>query len=417
MKVDVEYLSAANWDHAMQARLKWLRENDPVYWSAKDKLWVISKYDDVMAISKDQETFTSAQGVRPGNPAKLGLIDESGPRHMQLRRLLNKGFTPRMVGKLAISFRSMVTEAIDAVAEAGECDFVADIAAPLPLLIIAEMIGIRREDRQRFHHWSDAMIAVEGNMDDPTLVAAGMQAFFEYSEYLKEIVAARRVEPRDDLLSILVNADDEGVLGHFSAGAGIAGQEVDAQYLEQMNSELTMLLTVLMVAGNETTRNALSGGMQLLIENPDQRDKLLRDPSLIPFAVDEIVRLVSPVLSFGRTVTRDTTLRGKSLKKGDTVLMIYPSANRDADVFDRPDEFDVERNPTHLGFGIGNHFCLGANLARMELRVALEEILRRVPDMEYAAGGPEFSPSSLVRSCKRMVVRFTPESAPSRAAG
>jgi len=416
MQVDVEYLSAANWNDEMQARFKWLRENDPVYWSARDNLWVITKYDDVMAVSKDQETFTSAHGVRPGNTAKLGLIDETGPRHMQLRRLLNKGFTPRMVAKLELAFRDLVREAIDGIADSGECDFVTEIAVPLPLLIIAEMIGIRKEDRDRFHHWSDSMIAVEGNMNDPEIVAGGMQAFAEYSEYLKEIVAERRAQPREDLVSILVNADDEGVLGSFSADAGLAGKEVDAQYLAQMNSELTMLLTVLMVAGNETTRNALSGGMQLLIEHPDQRAKLLRDPSLIPSAVDEIVRMVSPVLSFGRTVTRDTTLRGKTLKKGDTVLIVYPSANRDADVFPRPDEFDVTRNPTHLGFGIGNHFCLGANLARMELRVAFEELLRRLPDMEYSEGGPVFSPSSLVRSCKRMMVRFTPESAPTRAA-
>jgi cytochrome P450 len=163
------------------------------------------------------------------------------------------------------------------------------------------------------------------------------------------------------------------------------------------------------VAGNETTRNAISGGMQLLIENPGERQKLLDDPGLLPSAVEEMVRLVSPVHSFGRTATRDTELGGHKIRKGERVLLIYPSANRDAAEFPDPDSFRVERNPHHLGFGIGSHFCLGANLARMELRVVFQELLHRLPDMEYAAGGPRLVPSSLVRTCAEMRVRYTPE--------
>jgi cytochrome P450 len=163
------------------------------------------------------------------------------------------------------------------------------------------------------------------------------------------------------------------------------------------------------VAGNETTRNGISGGMQLLIENPDERQKLLDDPSRIPLAVEEMVRLVSPVHTFGRTATQDTELRGRRIRKGQKVLLVYPSANRDADEFEAPDTFKVERNPTHLGFGIGNHYCLGANLARMEMTVTFEELLRRLPDMRYAAGGPRIKPSALVRSCVEMQVRYSPE--------
>ena len=410
MDMDVEFLAAKTWDEAMPERMRWLRENDPIHWSEKDQLWLVAKFDDVSAVSKDQDLFTSAQGVRPGNPAKLGLIDEAEPRHGELRKLINRGFTPRMVKKLEVAFRQITKEAIDAIADKGECDFVSDIAVPLPLLIIAEMIGIRKQDRHRFHAWSDAMIAGDGNFDKPDIIAKSAAAFVEYSQYVTEIIEERRQNPKDDLVSILVGAKDDGVLEEFEQERRGENQHFDEVGNALANSELIMLLVLLMVAGNETTRNALSGGMQLLIDNPDQRQKLIDDPSLIPAACEEMLRHVSPVHSFGRTVTEDTEIRGVPLKKGDKVLILYPSANHDAAEFERPDVFDVERNPHHVGFGIGSHFCLGANLARMEMRVAISELLRRLPDMEYSAGGPVVVPSSLVRSCTEMKVRFTHES-------
>ncbi len=407
MDVNVNYLAAESWDEKMPERTRWLRENDPVHWSEKSGVWVVTKFDDVRYVSKHQELFTSGKGVRPGIAARIGLIDEAEPRHGMLRGLINRGFTPRMVKKLEVVFRELTRQAIDAIAPRGECDFVDAISVPLPLLLIAEMIGIRPEDRKQFHHWSDNMIGADGNAGNPEIMQRAVGAFMAYSAYVSEIIEARRKEPRDDLVSILVGAKDQGVLGRFDVRE-LPGEAAEGQ-LELANDELIMLLVILMVAGNETTRNGLSGGLQLLIENPRERAKLLADPSLLPSAIEEMIRLVSPVRSFGRTVTEDTELRGRKLRNGDTVLMLYPSANRDADAFDAPDEFRVERNPTHLGFGVGNHFCLGANLARMEMRVVFEELLRRLPDMEYADGGPVLRPNALVRSCVEMRVRYTPE--------
>jgi cytochrome P450 family 142 subfamily A polypeptide 1 len=408
MNVDIEYLASPNWDNSIWDRLRWLQDNEPVYWSEKDQLWIVTRFEDVSYVSKNQQLFTSGEGVRPGNPAKIGLIDEAEPRHGHLRSLINKGFTPRMVKILEVKFREIATEAIDQVASKGECDFVEDIAVPLPLLLIASMLGIQKEDRERFHHWSDTMIAADGNMDNPEVMAAAGKSFMEYSAYLTDIIEERRREPKDDLLSVLVGAKDDGTLTTFDREE-ITGIE-DEHHMELANDELIMLCTILLVAGNETTRNGISGGMQQLIENPAERQKLIDDPSRIAAAVEEMVRIVSPVHSFSRTIVEDTEIRGVELKKGQLVLMVYPTANRDPREFENPDTFDIDRRPNHVGFGLGSHFCMGANLARMEMRVAFEELLRRLPDMEYIAGGPVLKPSSLVRTCAEMKVKFTPES-------
>jgi cholest-4-en-3-one 26-monooxygenase len=409
--VEISYTDSANWnEREMRARFAWLRENAPVYWSEADHLWILTKHDDVEYVSKHQEIFTSAEGVRP-LPLKIGLIDEAEPRHGELRALINKGFTPRMVKELEVIFRELTTRAIDAIADKGQCDFVESISVPLPLWLIASMLGIREEDWSRFHAWSDHMIAAEGNLGNPEIAARAGRAFAEYAAYATGVIEDRRREPREDLISILTGAKDAGKLVHFEEGYTTAAAATDIAALDGVeNDELIKLCVILLVAGNETTRNGISGGMQLLIENPEQRDKLIEHPELLNDAVEEMVRLVSPVHSFCRTVLRDTELRGQRIERGQKVLMIYGSANRDREFYgEDADEFRIDRRAGHLGFGIGSHFCLGANLARMEMRVVFSELMRRLPDMEYAGNGPVLRNSSLVRTCAEMRVRFTPE--------
>jgi cytochrome P450 family 142 subfamily A polypeptide 1 len=408
--MQIDSLDANMWARGPWEEFRWLRKNDPIHWDEKNQLFVISKYDDLVYISKNAQIFCSGEGTRPNMPTKLSIVDMDEPRHGQLRKLINKGFSPRMVSKLEVYFRDMTRKAVDRIAKTGRCDFVLAVSVPLPLELIAELIGIDKKDRDRFHVWSDDMIASDGFYHDPKVMQRATEAFSEYVTYLHDAIEERKKMPRDDLMSILVHAKEGGLLGQDNNHKANAREKVGEADLEMAGDELLMFLVTLMIAGNETTRNAISGGISALIENPGERQKLVDNPSLIPLAADEIVRYVSPVLNFQRTATQDTELRGKKIKKGQKVLLCYPSANRDEDVFTEPDRFIADRDPNpHIGFGIGNHFCLGANLARMEIRVVLEEVLRRIPDLEYTDGPPTMHPSTLVRSFTHMPVRFTPE--------
>jgi cytochrome P450 family 142 subfamily A polypeptide 1 len=407
MHRDIDILDAQNWGPGFQERFRWLRENDPVHWDAKNAIWAISKHADVTYVSKHPEIFCSGEGTRPNMPTKLSIVDMDEPRHGQLRNLINRAFKPRTVAAIEARFRQFTIETIEKVARQGQCDFVRDIAVPLPIEVIADLIGIPKTDRNKLHHWSDTMIGSDGNYDNPEIMANAANAFAEYVAYINDTIEARRKSPQEDLVSVLVTARDSGLLGETEV---LNATKLPSEHATEMaKDELTMFLVTLLIAGNETTRNALSGGMSQLIENPGERQKLIDNPALIPTAVEEILRHVSPVLNFARTATQNTELRGRKITKGEKVLLMYPSANRDADVFTDPDAFKVDRDPNpHVAFGIGNHFCLGANLARMEIRIVLEELLTRVPDMEYSDGPPSMHPSLLVRSFIRMPVRFTP---------
>lgn len=390
----------------------WLRTNDPVHRDERNELWVLSKYDDVAHAERHPETFISGRGVRPkGESVNLSIASMDDPEHARQRRLIARGFTPKRIGELTDRIRAVTRELIDAVASRGECDFVADLAAPLPLIVIAELLGLPVDDRDRLRHWSDTMIAGEGSSaGDAALDAAG-QAWAEYVTYLAALLEDRRARPCDDLISVLLTSADAGELGFDPDALGAAIASGDPRSgLALGGDDILSFLTLLLVAGNETTRNALSGGVLALSRFPDQRDRLVGDLSLVPSATEEILRYVSPVLNFSRVVAHDTELRGRVLRTDDVVLLCYPSANRDADVFDAPHELRVDRSPNlHLAFGAGPHFCLGANLARTEIRIMLEELYGRFPDLRVPDDvEPVRSPSTIVATVEQLPVVFTP---------
>ena len=378
-----------------------LRNNAPVYHHPEPDgpgFWVITKHADVVAVGRDGATYSSDQkrgGVvmLEGRPEDYQfesggnlMLTMDAPEHTRYRKLVNRGFTPRQMRMLEPHIRELTNRILDDVIESGECDFVVDVAAELPLQVIAEMIGVPQEDRHKLFEWSNRMIGSE----DPeyTVSAEEVQtAQIEMFMYANALAQERRANPRDDIVTELLNA------------------EVDGDTLSEMDFNLFFLL--LAVAGNETTRNSISHGIRAFCEYPDQYQKLVADPSLSRSATEEVVRWASPVMYFRRNVTRDTELRGQQFKAGDKVSIWYISANRDEDVFDDPFAFDIARDPNeHVGFGGGGpHHCLGANLARMEIYVLLEEMARRIPTIELI-DDPAPLRSNFIAGIKHMNVKF-----------
>jgi cytochrome P450 family 142 subfamily A polypeptide 1 len=379
----------------------WLRANRPIYWDDAHQLWVLSRHADISSVSTHADLFCSGQGVRPQQSIDLSLIGLDGDRHVRQRRLLNKGFSPRVIRSMEPRVRQVVGEVLDRIVDRGTCDFVDDIAVPVPLVVIAELMGLPVEDRVLLGRWSDRMMAGEGRSDpdDPTLADAGA-AFGEYVGYLTEMIEERRRIHRrggalqDDAVSVLVGADEDGVL-----------QSND----ELAHDELTMFLVILLVAGNETTRNAISGGMWAFHRFPDQWHRLSSHPESFATMADEICRYVSPVISFARTATEDTEIGGQQIAEGEKLLLLYQSANRDEAVFEEPDRLLVDRSPNpHLAFGVGPHVCMGINLARLEIRVLFEELIRRFPDMAVLPGAvPTYTDHALVHEIEDLPVEFT----------
>jgi cholest-4-en-3-one 26-monooxygenase len=394
-----------------------LRDLDRLHHDARNDLYLAARHEDVFHISRDSETYCSRYGVRPLIAGDMSIITLDGEEHIRQRRLINQGFTPRRVRELIPHVRQLTNEVVDGIAEKGRIDLVEDFSVHVPLIIICEMLGLDPAQRMEMYHWSDAMMAGDGHVeaDDPALLAAA-EAFGEYATMCVELIARRREDPRDDLISVLTQAFDAGDLAkEHKALQGVTAEELArrTEAGQRLNDdELLAFLTVLLVAGNETTRNAISGGLLALSHAPEQKQLLLDhlwDDAFMDVAVDELVRFVSPVLGFIRTVTRDHTYRNTELREGDRVLMLYASANRDERVFDRPDALDLTRDPNpHLGFGIGPHFCLGANLARMEVRTVFQELLSRLPDITVPEGVvPGRAESSLVIGLQDMPAEFT----------
>ena len=407
---EIDVLDPHFYDDPWEA-YRWLRRHSPIHWDATNELWVISRHADVSHISRNQELYTAAEGVRPKVAAPMSIIAMDDPEHTRQRRLINRGFTPAKVRELTDHIRELSNEIIDQVAERGSLDFVEDFAIHVPLIVIAELMGLDPEQRDRLYKWSDAMMAGDGHddPDDPILHAAA-GAFGEYAAMCTELIEQRRANPdgHDDLITILTQAFDDGALERTDLG-GASDDRINDVLTDD---ELLMFLVLIVVAGNETTRNALTGGLVAFSRFPEEKQRVIDDPSLWDTAVEEVIRYVSPVLSFSRTVTEDHTYGGVEMKAGQKVFMLYQSANRDEDVFDAPDELRVDRSPNpHLAFGIGTHYCLGANLARAEVRVVFEELFKRLADIRVPDGTiPQRGASALVLSLEHLPAVFTPES-------
>ena len=370
----------------------WMRAHEPVYRDEKNGLWGITRHAHVLEISKRPRLFCSGRSSRPDAPPIPSMINLDDPAHRKRRNLVNKGFTPRRVEEQEPRIREIVGGLIDRVAPRGACDFVAELAAPLPMIVIGDMLGVAPEDRETLLRWSDDLILGTSATATPEAARGAARAFAEYAEYHREVVADRRARPRDDLVSVLVHAE-------------IDGERLDDEALLQES-------LLILVGGDETTRHVITGGMEQLLRHPEQRQLLVEEPDRIATAVEEMLRWVSPIQNMNRTATRDVDFHGHRIREGERVLLLYPSANRDEEVFDAPERFDVTRRPNeHVAFGgYGPHFCLGASLARLELRVMFEELLRRLPDLELEAPEQPLPrrPSNFITGAERMPVRFAP---------
>jgi cholest-4-en-3-one 26-monooxygenase len=349
-----------------------------------------------MALSRDTESFSSERGglfiepdeVLPLDIMRLMFIFMDPPKHTRYRRIVSRGFTPRAVAALEDMIRRIATQQIDAVCAEGRSDLVPDLAWELPLQVINEMIGVPPSDRAQVTAWLEAIVESQDPESRPN-DDAGMDAFIDAYTYLVEELAPAKIDnPQDDLASVLLQAD-------------VNGERLS-------DSDFATTVVFLAGAGTETVRSSLSGGALALMENPEERAKLAQDPSLLRTGVEEIMRWVTPITYFRRTATRDLELHGRSIKEDDAVVLWYMSANFDEDVHRDPLTFDVTRPGEHVSFGGGGpHFCLGAALARLELRVVFEELLRRMPDMQLA-GEVERVRSNWMRGLRSLPVSFTP---------
>ncbi|MFM8409075.1 MAG: cytochrome P450, partial [Alphaproteobacteria bacterium] len=323
--------------------LRWMRENAPVYWDEAGQVWGITLHEDVVALSKDSATWRNSGGIRPDAPSMAYMIDMDDPEHRKRRALVSKGFTPRRVTEREPRIREISRGLLERARERGSFDFVKDVAAWLPLVVIGDMLGVEQDRHESLLEWSEAMILGTGATSMENMVAAG-KAFEDYVTYQRAILEDRRVNPRDDIVSVLVHA------------------EIDGERLT--DDELLMETLLILIGGDETTRHVLSGGMNQLLRLPDGLRALRDEPARMPATVEECLRWVSPIQNMARTAARDVELRGQRIAAGEKALLLYPSANRDAAVFREPFRFDPVRTPNeHIAFGLGAHFCMGANLA------------------------------------------------------
>ena len=386
--MQIDFVDGAFWGRDPHDELTWCRENDPVHWDGQ--VWGVSKHADVRAISTQPELFSSAQGIRPDQGPVAMMIDLDDPQHLMRRKLVATGFTPRRVVEQEARVLELTDAILDRVCEKGECDLVRDVAAWLPVEVIGHALGFDPADFGTLLDWSDTLLsALVGVQDEETIVRL-MAAFEGYAAYVTGAVEERRTTPTDDLISILVHA------------------EVDGHKLT--DEDLIHESLLILIGGDETSRHVMSGGIYQLLKDRDQWDRLRADRALLPSAVEEMLRWVSPIKNMARSATRDLEYGGKQIEQGQKLLLLYPSANRDEEVFDDPFRFDIARTPNeHVAFGFGTHFCLGNALARVEVRTMVDRVLERLPDLELVEPDePAFRPANFVSGYESLPVRFTP---------
>jgi cytochrome P450 family 142 subfamily A polypeptide 1 len=390
---DVDLTDGTFYADGPQAReaYRWMRANQPVF-RDRNRLAAAATYQAIIDAERNPELFSSTGGIRPDQPGMPYMIDMDDPAHLLRRKLVNAGFTRKRVREKEPSIARLCDTLIDAVCERGECDFVRDIAAPLPMAVIGDMLGVLPEDRGMLLKWSDDLVTGLSSHLDPTAAEfqAVMDAFAAYTEFTMSIITKRRTGPTDDLFSVLVNAEVEGQ--------------------RMSDDEIVFETLLILIGGDETTRHTLSGGTEQLLRNRDQWHSLRDEPALLAGAIEEMLRWTSPVKNMCRTLTADTEFHGTSLREGEKMMLLFESANFDEAQFDHPEQFDIHRDPnSHLAFGFGTHFCLGNQLARLELSLMTGRVLQRLPDLRLATDGVSpLRPANFVSGLESLPVIFTP---------
>ena len=395
---DVDLLDGSFYASDPYPTFAWMRRHAPAFYDESNDIWGITRYQDVRAIGQDPTTFSSRHGSRPGLALPF-MIDMDAPEHRRRRRLVSYGFTPQAVKDRQARIEAVCDSIIDAVSEQGECDLVSDIATPLPLIMIADMLGFPEEDWSKLLHWSDTMLMSQGS-SAPEALDRATEAFVEWDDYVRRQIADRRAQAvTGDLLGALVHGDVEG-------------DRLD-------DDSLVHEALLLLIGGDETTRHVISGGMEALLRHPAQAHAMRRDRSLVAGAVEEMLRWVSPIKNMHRYATRDVDVAGSTIAAGQGVLLMYPSANRDETVFSEPDVFEIARHPNdHVAFGFGAHLCLGNRLARAELHTVVDRLLQRLPDLARADDAPlPLRESNFIVGLETMPVTFSPSPRPAAAVG
>ncbi len=401
LDVDAIDLADGNFYADRKARdaYRWMRANRPVF-RDRNGLAAATTHRAVLDAERNPELFSSTGGIRPDKPGMPYMIDMDDPAHILRRKLVNSGFTRKRVMDKAESIERLCDALIDAVCERGHCDFVRDIAAPLPMAVIGDMLGVLPEQRDRLLRWSDDLVCGLSSTVDELTAQKLMDTFAAYTAFTIEVIADRRANPTDDLFSVLVNA------------------EVEGQRLS--DDEIVFETLLILIGGDETTRHTLSGGVEQVLRHREQWERLAANerlpagegsgPSLLPEAIEEMLRWTSPVKNMCRTLTADTEFHGASLKAGEKIMLMFESANFDEAVFDNPECFSIDRSPNnHLAFGFGTHFCLGNQLARLELKIMLTKLLARMPDLRLVDDTAlPLRPANFVSGLQAMPVVFTP---------